>query len=423
MRVLVFAFVGLFGSMAGAESFARATATGQVQEILSFHQWMDLPPAKREAYIEGLQKILAAREAAGQARGIEAARAQVPDVREVLWAMLLASTPAIAADPASCGKINFVLRGRYGGKLICVDLGDDTGPRCSAGAFEQGGSTSAMARQCPEKFKAFADAEAAKLSGRQLENFQRVRAAVEPKPEEAKPAEVKDGDKGKPDTASTTRCGNVGVKCEMQEDSHKDVDHYRQAYRAEMEKLPAEKRRCAISGFVSTLSKKQKCSAIREWKIGAHWTGKCASNETMCNPMVFGFQEDGKAICIKLGQNVTNQCQGRAQVLGNNPKKIAEQLMGKTEATKKIPIDDLADRWREFREGLTALCEPGASLEFHCNECATMDMQIRNMNMVSTCADKCGRVAAGSEAACRNTFKAGKGGGGGEATIPVTGER
>lgn len=406
MRVFVFGIVSLFALTASASGFERAVAQGEVEGILSFHQWMALPTDKREAYIEGLQKIVATREASGHQRGIEAAGVPARDAREVLWALLLASAPAVAADPASCEKISFALRGRLGVKIICADLGDGLGVRCA-----QDNPAASLAKQCPAKFKAFADAEAGKLSGPQLEHFQKIRGAIEPKLEVAK-----DGDKAKPETpadaAANTRCGNVGVKCAMQEDGHKDVDHYRQAYRAEMAKLPADKRRCAISGFVSKLSSKQKCSAIREWKIGAHWSGKCGASETMCNPMVFGFQDDGKPLCIKLGQNVTNQCKAKADSVGNTPKKIAEQLMGKTEATKKIPIDDLADRWREFREGLTALCEPGASLEFHCNECATMDIQIRAMNMVSTCADKCGRVPAGSEAACRNTFKAGKGAGG-----------
>lgn len=398
MKGIVGIFIAIMacGALASASERAESDGKDQVMPILSFYQWMDLPKAKREAYIAGLQLIMKDWEARGREAGVQAAAAEPMDVQESLWALLLSVKPARAADPASCAQVRFA----YSKGMVCADPGDDLGMTCY-----QGNRYEELAKQCPQKFNQFADEQEGKLAGGKLAAFQGIRTRLFPPPS---PAEVEKA-RAEPAAAAQTRCGSVGVQCAMQEDGAPSIDDLRKKYREAMGKLPADKRRCAVGGFVSTLNSKKKCTPVRKWTIGS-WSGQCDGSETMCNPMVFGFKSDGKPFCAALTQSVTTQCWTHVQKEGNTSQKIAEQLMGKSDATKDMSIDDLADRWREFREGLTMLCEPGPSLEFHCSECGAMDVQIRQMNMASTCSDNCGRVPAGSEAACRTTFKAGKGG-------------
>lgn len=212
-------------------------------------------------------------------------------------------------------------------------------------------------------------------------------------------------------------CGDTSVSCEMQTHSTKSMDEYRQAYRAEMEALPREKRLCVIAGFTSVLNSRKKCTPITEWEVGGKWKGRCTGSNTMCNPLLFGVKSDGKPICVPLGMTVTTECWSQATKMGNTAKKVSEQLLGKSPEMESMGIDNIADRWSQLRKNIAALCNRGsASLEFHCNECTSMSIQIKSMNMASVCADQCGRVDPNmSDADCRTAMrgKAGSGAGGG----------
>lgn len=132
----------------------------------------------------------------------------------------------------------------------------------------------------------------------------------------------------------------------------------------------------------------------------------------MCNPLLFGVKPDGKPLCVALAQNVTTECWSQANKTGNNSKKVAEQLLGQSAEMEAMGIDNVADRWRELRTNIGSLCARGsASLEFHCNECTAMSLQISSMNMASTCADHCGRVDPNiSDADCRASMRSKAGG-------------
>lgn len=433
------ALIVLSGHLAAAKKApaAEAPKKAEFQQILSFYQWADLSEKKRIAYIEGLQALHANLEHSRNMRGISVGQL-APAGSSWVHRLLEAAgpLPAHAADAAECKDQQFAYHKNRDGRLCAYydsmwNIGQYT--YCSHNALQD---VRNYAQLCPEKFERFVTETSAKLNPAERLAFSasvygvrgRATPLTEPRQKDddasadppAQPPADTDTDKDKPEppVAEEPRCASTQVTCEMMGESKKTLDDYRQAYRAAMDerRKKGQKAYCAVGGFISELNSRKKCSPVTNYQIGT-WKGSCPGGETMCNPMIFGFQDDGKPFCAPLAQMVTSECWSRAIKAGNNAKKIQEQLLGKTPATEKIGLDSMADAWRDFRVRMNSLCEKGPSLEFHCNECNAMSMQIASMNLGSTCADRCGIVDSNiSENACRASYKNRAGGGTGAVT-------
>lgn len=420
------ALVLLTASFAVAKKAPAPEKKPEFQQILSFYQWADLSEKKRIAYIAGLRALHESLEHGRNMRGISVGQA-APAPSNWVQRFLEAAgpTPARAADPESCADQQFAYHKKQNGRICAYydsiwNIGQYT--YCSHNALQD---LRNYAQMCPEKFDRFVAETNAKLSPAERLAFSAAvfgargeRAPADPPQKDdtvtATPDVEKDDDDDTPAPAvEQPRCANTGVTCEMMSESKKTLDEYRQAYRAAMDerRKKGQKAYCAVGGFISELNSRKKCSPVTNLEIGT-WKGTCGSGETMCNPMIFGFQENGKPFCARLAQRVTTDCWSMAVKAGNDDKKIQEQLLGKTPATEKIGLDSMADAWRSFRTRMASLCEKGPSLEFHCNECNAMSMQISSLNMGSTCADRCGIVDPNiSETACRASYKSRASGG------------
>lgn len=423
---------------ASTTAFAKNNAAKKadpsgVQPILSFYQWADLSEKKRIEYIEGLQRMHLNLERGRSMRGLEVGQAPAINpswVHQLLE--MVGPVVARAADPESCQLQSFTYHKNSEGRICTYydkwyNIGQYT--YCSHNSPQE---LRNYAQMCPEKFEKFVADTRASLSTAENMAFSVSAYAARGGPPPAEERRQKDDDASvtppaasevEKDKPAEPRCSRPQIRCEMQTMSSKSLDEYRQEYRKAMEERTknGQKAYCAVGGFVSELNSRKKCSPVTTFKIGTGWSGSCSSGKTMCNPMIFGFQENGKPFCAPLAQMVTSECWSQAVKAGNKPKKIQDQLLGKTSQTEKIGLDSMADAWRDFRVRMVSLCEPGPSLEFHCNECNAMSLQVASMNMGSTCADRCGVVDPNiSEEACRTSYKSRSSGDGGEAGTPGT---
>lgn len=360
---------------------------GSVEHALSFYQWMDLSPKARADYIKGLGEILVDRERSERKLGVEVAEIRAQQERAAVLKLL---------------------------------LGDAANARSQQQPPEQPPMSVWEAEFGPVGMPE----EPARVAPREVvpppANQERPVRVIEP-PRREEPTDVERAREEPPVAERRTppprdpSCQSQGPACAMQVDmdTSRTLQDYRAPYQEAMRALPANERRCVIGGFISRLNSRMKCTPVTSWTIGSGWRGSCPSGQTMCNPLVFGFKEDQKPFCVPLAQMVTTECGSQSARAGNTHERVAEQLMGRTPQTRDLNIDDLADRWREFRRDMAGLCAPGASLEFHCSECSAMHSKMQFMNMASTCADQCGRVPASiDEAACRRQYHQRRGGSG-----------
>lgn len=164
-------------------------------------------------------------------------------------------------------------------------------------------------------------------------------------------------------------------------------DDAREASRDEFEKnLSDRSNRCLNGGNVSTYNATaRKCARVSSKDIGGK-TYSCTGNRTLCNPMIFGLQNDDSAICVALQMNVTVACTEVAKDLsGGDPAANALKFL------KSHP--EVADAWNKWGQSMEQMCQPKsdkASHQFHCTECTLIFSNLQKMNALTGLTSPCG---------------------------------
>ncbi len=425
--ILLFVYSAEARKSSGKSAMPQTPVYGE--KMLSYFQWADLPSKQRANYISGLRIISSDWEAQQLIYGISEIRIEQPyEISQwTLLQQIIQSPAAFAEDLTSCSNIEFSINENE----LCAKKGSED-LLCS----RSNNSPAKWAILCQEEFKKYLRNQEMSMTEndprkdtlkkfrRRLtlnENAQKTREAHGPSPMRmSTPEEAARGAYPTPTPASaSTSQSNIstlseGPTCNQAVPTCggamaiRSIDALRKAYREEVSAEFAEDDRpCVIAGFVSVLNQKLKCTPVREFKIGSHWKGNCSNQDTMCNPLTFGFNKDGTPLCVPLGQNVTAECVIKADALGNTAGVVANQILGKSDIPElsQLTTDDFADAWQKHRRNLGRLCTEGtARIKFFCSECMTMNTQIRKMNMGSACADECGTVLTEDNSSCRSSY-------------------
>lgn len=369
---------------------AKVTKKTSPDKILSYYQWRELSKKDRAKYIRGLQVISHRWDLAQQSFNYSHNEAENMANKWAIFSELLVNK-SVAADPENCTSFNFKYRP---GEICTKDTFWFSKTHCS----KTQELPVTYARQCPEKYKKFVEETRPQVREKNRARYDEVTALyLTPNTNPNAVAPPVGGDittEAAEVPAPLESCESTGPGCEPVDDEGL-IDERRQAYRKEMdEKFVAGQQPCVIAGFISTLNDRKKCTPKRSHNIG-QWSGRCGSSETMCNPLVFGFGQDGKPVCVSLNMAVTAQCHEMTRTNGNSPEAIQEQISGNSNiaALQKITTEDFADAWQEQRSGMGKLCtEKTQSLAFFCKECVIMSVRIGIINKPASCADSCGRL-------------------------------
>lgn len=114
----------------------------------------------------------------------------------------------------------------------------------------------------------------------------------------------------------------------------------------------------------------------------------CSGSQTLCNPLVFGVQENGQALCVRLRANVTLACSTAARSLGgNDPAANALKFLRENPSMQQA--------WNEWAQSIERMCQPGTdrnSHRFHCTECTLIFTHLQKLNALTGYANACGNL-------------------------------
>ena len=120
---------------------------------------------------------------------------------------------------------------------------------------------------------------------------------------------------------------------------------------------------CVFAGMVSKFdSRNRRCEPVVAFSVG-DLSLKCASGQTMCNPLLFGTVNSTTPICIGRGQDATLQCSKLSAP------RDAERFFNRD-------VAGMQNNWDEFRSKLSKVCGSGPSQKFHCNECNILNTRL-----------------------------------------------
>lgn len=143
---------------------------------------------------------------------------------------------------------------------------------------------------------------------------------------------------------------------------------------------------CVFSGNVSEFIGGKKtpgrCTPVFSLKVSQTGpTYQCLTRaDTMCNPLVFGVDTEGRPFCVPAKGDATKRCDEASTEQTRKPDFLAQNISG------------LQESWEKFREGMNALCKTSeASRRFHCEECRVMADRLAALN-ASTTGTPCGDI-------------------------------
>lgn len=425
IRVLgIILSIFLYSSAHAAKaSKVKSTKRPTTQQSLTYYQWAKLSKKDKAEYIKGLQVISFRWEAGQKFLGYSQNQGASTNKWALLSEMIL--TPSVAADPEKCKKIEF----GYAPNELCIS---GRWPWSLTYCSRKYNSPREHAILCQDKFKEFSITQRAKLQEADLAGFDamvkrhtlnpsatKMREVHGPNPSANMPGMHLEKPGDLPPSSESEVVQTIAleaadeqfdVKCETGTSCGENADaltteELRQNYRSEMdEKFPQGGQPCVVAGFVSVLKENKMCRAVSDFGIGK-WKGRCPGKQTMCNPVVFGFDPAGGPICANVNMQVTARCLELAEEVGNTPEVISAQLSGTSglKSLADIATEDFADAWERQKSGMGKLCtEKTSSIAFFCRECTVMNQQIRSINVGSECANQCGEVSS-SGTSCRPT--------------------
>jgi len=136
---------------------------------------------------------------------------------------------------------------------------------------------------------------------------------------------------------------------------------------------------CIYAGNMSTYQdnterKAGSCKKVSSMCLTSSCTGddkvSCSgAKPILCNPMIFGFQKDGKhAYCVKAGGDATQACNDAAPPVD----------MGQDDFTKKFS----SDVWRDYADKFNAACvQDSEVVAAFCMECKALKVRLAALNL------------------------------------------
>lgn len=169
--------------------------------------------------------------------------------------------------------------------------------------------------------------------------------------------ECKDAEPGTPQWE--VGCTSQKLTCKKDRDLH----------RGKFYKSEGGKPACLYAGNISKYPtpkpQKGKCDKVYNSKAPDL---KCEGGKVICNPFVFGWDKDKKAICVSPGVEATEACDA------TSPKDGAAPLFDKAN------FPGLSDEWNKFVEAVKKVCSTNAdSAYFHCSECNILSERLFNL--------------------------------------------
>lgn len=119
---------------------------------------------------------------------------------------------------------------------------------------------------------------------------------------------------------------------------------------------------------------------------GDRWkpTFQCASNQIICNPLLFGIQSDGKTpFCVSRGPYATAHCEAASE---NSDQGSWENITG------------MRDAWNMFAQSFNKLCAANSDgANFFCRECHSMKRRLYYMNARAKNLTRCQQTVDGAQ--------------------------
>lgn len=148
---------------------------------------------------------------------------------------------------------------------------------------------------------------------------------------------------------------------------------------------------CIYSGNFSKYKQpqpaKNTCSPVTQFQSGgADGKLNCPRGQTVCNPFVFGVNEDGSAICTAVGAHATRNCSSKAFV-----ENMQDDSYKFKTGVRDFKFEDygVEAEWKQFREQFhqdyQKFCFPNANAtikfaDFFCEECNEIGRALNNAN-------------------------------------------
>jgi hypothetical protein len=116
----------------------------------------------------------------------------------------------------------------------------------------------------------------------------------------------------------------------------------------------------------------------------------CATNQVICNPLLFGVQADGKSpFCIEKGAQATSTCDETSKA-----DKGAVSPLGQTHA-------GLKEAWNDFSDHLYKMCnENKIAAALHCAECDVITKRLFALNVAARSVASCGAAIKFEDSQC-----------------------
>lgn len=132
--------------------------------------------------------------------------------------------------------------------------------------------------------------------------------------------------------------------------------------------------KCINAGVVTSFDfNRRVCPPVLKLEI-AGTTYTCQPGQTLCMPLVFGVDAQGKGICVPISHRTTRACdQKRAEGQNNGQWK---DLMKPEDAKTR-------EAWNKWAEELTRLCVTNEDTGvYHCTECGILAKHVSQLNQL-----------------------------------------
>ena len=387
-------------------------------QILSYETLLELSPAKRESYIDGLRKMLIEMEATVQKNRDQASIEDYENFRHEFALLEMAFPSAWAQDAAPAAPTEGVIPRFENGNWTCgaavqgvvfdhevgtcrrtsLPLESDCGEGFEAGYIRSSalfGIRSRVTKYCIPKTSWERMSDERRQSLAQTTGAPSVRVQIYRKGDgdaanlvlgghpPAAPTGTGPGTSpgGTQVDATRTRPGALGacagheIKCEGTR-----ADRRKKFYD------DASISSCIFAGNINEFMDKPKrpgrCRNSSTFRFSDHGHPyTCASaRESVCNPLVFCLKKDNTPFCVPAKIDATKACDAASTADARLPDCLNQNIQG------------LADAWNHYREGFNQLCRNNAaSRAFHCDECLIIAKRLADLNALAT-GDSCGEM-------------------------------
>lgn len=115
------------------------------------------------------------------------------------------------------------------------------------------------------------------------------------------------------------------------------------------------------------------CQSSGDKKITPQFS--CDADQVICNPLIFGIQEDGVSpFCVSRGENATLDCSS----ISEDPAKSFQALLNYKTGSNL----GLMESWNEFKNELINICKKDKnSALFFCRECLNVKNRLTDLNL------------------------------------------